>query len=47
MPAGRVHLSVDEARSIGERAMRGAGYDAEDARILTDHVLDAALCGDE
>ena len=27
--------------------MRGAGYDAEDARILTDHVLDAALCGYE
>ena len=27
--------------------MRGAGYDADDARILTDHVLDAALCGYE
>src|SRR5262245_47141977 len=27
--------------------MRGVGYDAEDARILTDHVLDAALCGYE
>jgi LDH2 family malate/lactate/ureidoglycolate dehydrogenase len=47
MPAGRVHLSVDEARSIGERAMRGIGYDPEEARILTDHVLDAALCGYE
>jgi LDH2 family malate/lactate/ureidoglycolate dehydrogenase len=47
MPAGRVHLSVDEARSIGERAMRGVGYDPEDARILTDHVVDAALCGYE
>jgi LDH2 family malate/lactate/ureidoglycolate dehydrogenase len=47
MPAGRVHLSVNEARSIGERAMRGIGYDPEEARILTDHVLDAALCGYE
>lgn len=27
--------------------MRGAGYDHDDARILTDHVLDAALCGYE
>ena len=47
MPAGRVHLSVDEARGIGERAMRGLGYDPEDARIITDHVIDAALCGYE
>jgi LDH2 family malate/lactate/ureidoglycolate dehydrogenase len=47
MPEGRVHLNVDEARSIGERAMRGIGYDAEEARIVTDHVIDAALCGYE
>jgi LDH2 family malate/lactate/ureidoglycolate dehydrogenase len=47
MPAGRVHLSVDEARNLGERAMRGAGYDPEEARIITDHVIDAALCGYE
>ena len=43
----RVHLSATEARALGEAAMRGAGYDDEDARILTDHVLDAALCGYE
>ena len=43
----RVRLSVAEARALGERAMRGAGYDAEEAHILTDHVLDAALCGYE
>jgi LDH2 family malate/lactate/ureidoglycolate dehydrogenase len=41
----QVRLSIAEARTIGESAMMGAGYDAEDARILTDHVLDAALCG--
>ena len=43
----RVHLSVAEARALSERAMRGIGYDAEEARILADHVLDAALCGYE
>jgi LDH2 family malate/lactate/ureidoglycolate dehydrogenase len=45
--AERIHLSVAEARALGERAMRGIGYDAEEAWILTDHVLDAALCGYE
>ena len=44
---GRVRMTVAEARALGEAAMRGAGYDEEDARILTDHVLDAALCGYE
>lgn len=43
----RVHLMVAEARALGEAAMRGAGYDPEEAYILTDHVLDAALCGYE
>jgi LDH2 family malate/lactate/ureidoglycolate dehydrogenase len=43
----RVHLGVAEARALSERAMRGVGYDAEEARILADHVLDAALCGYE
>jgi LDH2 family malate/lactate/ureidoglycolate dehydrogenase len=45
--AGRIRLSADEARGLGEAAMRGAGFDAEDAWALTDHVLDAALCGYE
>ena len=43
----RVHLSVAEARDLSERAMRGIGYEVEEARILADHVLDAALCGYE
>src|SRR6266850_2929195 len=43
----RVHLTVAEARALAERAMRGIGYDAEEAWILADHVLDAALCGYE
>jgi LDH2 family malate/lactate/ureidoglycolate dehydrogenase len=45
--ADRIRMTVDEARTLGEAAMRGAGYDDEDAWILTDHVLDAALCGYE
>jgi LDH2 family malate/lactate/ureidoglycolate dehydrogenase len=43
----RVHLSVAEARTLSERAMRGIGYEPEEARILADHVIDAALCGYE
>src|SRR5436853_814199 len=45
--AERVHLSVAEARELSERAMRGVGYEPEEARILADHVIDAALCGYE
>jgi len=45
--ADRVHLSVAEARTLSENAMRGIGYDSEEARILADHVLDAAVCGYE
>jgi LDH2 family malate/lactate/ureidoglycolate dehydrogenase len=50
MPADsteRVHLSVTEARALSEGAMRGIGYGPEEARILADHVIDAALCGYE
>src|SRR5262247_1241523 len=43
----RVHLSVTEARDLSERAMRGIGYEPDEARILADHVIDAALCGYE
>src|SRR5437762_11810125 len=43
----RVHLSFAEARALSERAMRGVGYEPEEARILADHVIDAALCGYE
>src|SRR4029450_368347 len=43
----RVRLSIANARALSERAMRGIGYEAEEARILADHVIDAALCGYE
>ena len=47
MPSDRIHLSLDEARALGEGALRGIGYDDEDARLIADHVIDAALCGYE
>ncbi len=43
----RLKLSVEEARSLSVAALRGAGYNADDALILADHLLDAALCGYE
>ena len=45
MSTGRLRLSVAEARSLAEGALRGLGYAEPEARIITDHVLDAALCG--
>jgi LDH2 family malate/lactate/ureidoglycolate dehydrogenase len=47
MASDRIRLSVDEARALGERALLGIGYAAEEARIIADHVIDAALCGYE
>src|SRR5256714_1869136 len=47
MLSDRVHLSVDEAGALGERALRGIGYSDEEASIIADHVIDAALCGYE
>jgi LDH2 family malate/lactate/ureidoglycolate dehydrogenase len=43
----RVRLSANEARDVSEQALGKIGYDAEEARIIADHVLDAALCGYE
>lgn len=43
----RVRMTEADARALGEAAMRGAGYDRDEAWILTDHVMDAALCGYE
>jgi LDH2 family malate/lactate/ureidoglycolate dehydrogenase len=43
----RVKLSVSEAQTLAEQALGRIGYDAEEATIIADHVLDAALCGYE
>src|SRR5690349_17271635 len=43
----RVHLTTEEAQALSEKALMRTGYDAEEARIIADHVMDAALCGYE
>ena len=47
MSSDRIRLCVAEAREHSERALQRIGYDAEEARIIADHVIDAALCGYE
>ena len=47
MAQERINLSVPDARDLAEGALRGIGYDDHEARIVTDHVVDAALCGYE
>ena len=43
----RVQLTVDEARSLSVNALMKTGYDEEQAGVIAEHVLDAALCGYE
>src|SRR5688572_9322502 len=43
----RIRLSAAEAQALAEGALVRIGYDAEEARIIADHVVDAALCGYE
>jgi len=43
----RVRLDVKEARLLATRAIQSIGYNVEDAGIIAEHVLDAALCGYE
>ena len=43
----RVRLSAGEAQTLAEKTLGSIGYDAEEARIIADHVVDAALCGYE
>ena len=40
-----VRLSVGEARALGEAALARIGYGADDACIITDQLIDNALCG--
>jgi LDH2 family malate/lactate/ureidoglycolate dehydrogenase len=47
MTPARIKLSVAEARDLAESALRGIGYADDEARIVADHVVDAALCGYE
>jgi L-2-hydroxycarboxylate dehydrogenase (NAD+) len=47
MAPERINLSVADARDLAESALRGVGFDDDEARIIADHVVDAALCGYE
>src|SRR5215510_10543241 len=47
MTLGRLRLSVTDARDLAEGALRGIGYHNDEARIIADHVIDAAMCGYE
>src|ERR1700729_3500380 len=47
MTPERINLSVADARNLAEGALRGIGYNDDEARIVADHVVDAALCGYE
>jgi LDH2 family malate/lactate/ureidoglycolate dehydrogenase len=40
-----VRLSVTEAHALGEAALRRIGYPADEATIVTDQLIDNALCG--
>jgi LDH2 family malate/lactate/ureidoglycolate dehydrogenase len=40
-----VRLSVRDARALGEAALARIGYGEDDARIITDQLIDNALCG--
>jgi LDH2 family malate/lactate/ureidoglycolate dehydrogenase len=40
-----VRMPVEEARALGEAALARLGFDAEDARIITDQLIENALCG--
>ena len=43
----RVQLGADEARTLGINALVKTGFDEEQAGVISEHVLDAALCGYE
>lgn len=43
----RVRLTADEARALAVGALKKVGYDDEQAGVIADHVMDAALCGYE
>jgi LDH2 family malate/lactate/ureidoglycolate dehydrogenase len=47
MTLSRLRLSVTDARDLAEGALRGIGYRNDEARIIADHVIDAAMCGYE
>ena len=47
MVGERVRLTLAESQTLAQETLERAGYNAEEARILADHMVDAALCGYE
>ena len=45
MSENTILLSVDEATALGIEALRAIGFTAEEAPVITAHLVDAALCG--
>jgi hypothetical protein len=45
MAPARIRLTIAEACRHSELALKGIGYDADEATIIADHAIDAALCG--
>jgi len=43
----KVKLTAEEGQMLAEAAMKGAGYAQDEARILAEHAMDAALSGYE
>jgi hypothetical protein len=40
-----VRHGVSDARALGKAALGRIGYGADDARIITDQLIDNSLCG--
>lgn len=40
-----VHLSTSDAYDLAVNAIRAIGYDEDDAAVIAEHIMDAALCG--
>src|SRR4051812_26992905 len=40
-----VTLSVADASALGERALQRIGYSADEARVITAHLVNSELCG--
>jgi LDH2 family malate/lactate/ureidoglycolate dehydrogenase len=40
-----IRLAVDDARHLGEATLRRIGFPADEASIITDQLVDNALCG--
>ena len=45
--SNRIRLTAAEGQALAEDTLARAGYDAEEARIIGEHCMDAALCGYE